>query len=38
MEVIQIKRKNIIELFADYSGDYKPTEFDWGEPVGEEVW
>lgn len=31
-------RKNIIELFEGYDGDYKPTEIDWGEPVGNEVW
>lgn len=31
-------RKNIIELFEDYEGDYKPSEIDWGEPVGNEVW
>ncbi len=32
------KRKNIKELFANYKGDYKPTEFDWGKPVGKEIW
>lgn len=31
-------RKNIIELFENYDGDYKPSEIDWGEPVGNEVW
>lgn len=31
-------RKNIKELFAGYEGEYKPTEYDFGEPVGEEVW
>lgn len=31
-------RKNIIELFEDYEGEYKPSEIDWGEPVGNEVW
>ena len=31
-------RKPIDELFADYDGDYKPEEFDWGKPVGGEVW
>ncbi len=28
----------IKSLFADYNGDYKPAEFDWGEPKGKEVW
>lgn len=32
------RRKNIMELFADYDGEYKPVEINWGEPVGEEVW
>lgn len=31
-------RKNIIELFADFEGDYVPVEVDWGQPVGEEIW
>ena len=28
----------IKELFNDYKGDYNPTEIDWGEPKGEEIW
>lgn len=31
------KRKTIIELFDGYDGDYKPSEIDWGEPVGNEI-
>ncbi len=31
------KRKTIIELFEGYNGDYKPSEIDWGEPVGNEI-
>lgn len=31
-------RKTIDELFANYDGDYKPEEIDWGKPVGGEVW
>lgn len=31
------KRKTIIELFEGYDGDYKPSEIDWGEPVGNEI-
>ena len=35
----ETKRKNIKELFADYEGEYTtPTEIDWGEPVGNEMW
>ena len=32
------KRKNIKELFANYKGDYKPIEIDWGNLEGEEIW
>lgn len=32
------KRKNIIELFDGYNGNYKPEEIDWGEPKGKEIW
>lgn len=32
------KRKNIKELFADFQAPYTPTEIDWGEPVGKEIW
>jgi len=31
-------RKNIMELFADFDGEYVPEEIDWGDPVGAEVW
>lgn len=24
-------------LFKDYEGEYKPSEYDWGPPVGKEV-
>lgn len=24
-------------LFADYKGDYKPTEIDWGQKKGNEI-
>ena len=32
------KHKNINELFADYTDDYKSTEIDRGDPVGKETW
>lgn len=32
------KKKTIAELFADYDGEYTPEEFNWGEPMGREVW
>lgn len=31
-------RRNICELFADYTGDAPCGEIDWGEKVGNEVW
>ena len=30
--------KSLEERFADYKGNYKPTEMDWGKPVGNEIW
>ena len=32
------QRKNIKELFEGFKGKYEPSEFDWGEPSGNEVW
>ena len=32
------KQKNIIELFADFHGDYISETIDWGTPVGKEIW
>lgn len=29
---------DIRELFAGYSGDYRPQEIDWGSAKGSEVW
>ena len=34
----QFNRKNIKELFKDYKENYEPTEIDWGEPKGAEIW
>ena len=31
-------RKNILELFDGFAGDYHNLEKDWGEPIGEEIW
>jgi len=38
MEKAKGKRKNIKELFENYKEEYKPTEIDWGETQGEEIW
>ena len=32
------QKKNIKELFEGFDGKYEPSEFDWGEPKGREVW
>lgn len=32
------KRKSIEELFEGFSGEYVPTDINWGEPQGEEIW
>ncbi len=34
----RFKHKTFAERMAGYNGDYKATEFDWGKPVGNEVW
>ena len=31
-------KKSLEERFANYNGDYQCTEYDWGKPVGKEVW
>lgn len=36
-----VKKRNkvtIQSLFAGYTGDYKPSEVDWGDKRGNEVW
>ena len=30
------KYKSLKELFANYDGNYKPEEIDWGEDTGRE--
>ncbi|MDE7122418.1 MAG: AbrB/MazE/SpoVT family DNA-binding domain-containing protein [Oscillospiraceae bacterium] len=35
---VKAKRRSIQELFANYQGDYQPSEIDWGEPEGNEIW
>ena len=32
------KKVTIAELFEGYSGNYQPTEPDWGAPQGKEMW
>jgi len=34
----KLPRKSIEERFKGYNGNYKPTEIDWGAPVGKEIW
>jgi len=31
-------KKSLEERFENYMGDYQCTEYDWGKPVGKEVW
>ena len=31
-------KKSLEERFENYTGDYQCTEYDWGTPVGKEVW
>lgn len=32
------QRPNIFELFESYKGKYVPSEIDWGESSGSEIW
>ncbi len=32
------ERKNINELFKNFSGTYKKEDINWGGPAGNEVW
>lgn len=39
--IIQRATKRHISLaqrFADYTGETQSSEYDWGEPQGEEIW
>jgi len=31
-------KKSLEERFQNYTGGYKCSEYDWGKPVGKEVW
>ena len=31
-------KKSLEERFENYAGDYHCVEYDWGGPVGKEVW
>ena len=31
-------KKSLEERFENYTGNYQCTEYDWGEPMGKEVW
>ncbi len=32
------RHKTFEERLAEYGGEISTTDFDWGEPVGREVW
>lgn len=39
--ITKVKEKNELtldDIFKDYDGEYVAEEFDWGPPVGKEVW
>lgn len=31
-------RKNILDLFEGFDGNYESLEIDWGDPIGDEIW
>ena len=37
-KVKEKKELTLEDIFKDYDGEYKTEEFDWGSPVGKEVW
>ncbi len=38
LEKVENKYKNIKELFKNYDAEYSTDSYDWGEPVGGEIW
>ncbi|HIR16747.1 MAG TPA: hypothetical protein IAD35_01655 [Candidatus Caccocola faecigallinarum] len=32
------RRRTIAELLQNYAGEYRPSEIEWGEPRGREIW
>lgn len=39
--ITKVKEKKDLtleDIFKDYDGEYAAEEFDWGSPVGKEVW
>jgi antitoxin MazE len=32
------KELTLDDIFKDYDGELKTDEFDWGSPIGKEVW
>lgn len=32
------RRKNIVDLFKGYKGNYEAADIDWGKPEGKEIW
>ena len=37
-KVKEKKELTLEDIFKDYDGKYVAEEFDWGSPVGKEVW
>ena len=37
-KVKEKKELTLEDIFKGYDGDYVAEEFDWGSPVGKEVW
>lgn len=37
-KVKEKKNLTLEDIFKDYAGEYAAEEFDWGSPVGKEVW
>lgn len=38
LKKIESKNSEFLALFENYKGEIDQEEFDWGEPVGDEIW
>ena len=37
-KIITSQKLTLNDIFDGYTENYQPKEFDWGNPVGKEVW
>ena len=37
-KIITSQKLTLDDIFEGYNENYQPEQFDWGKPVGKEVW